>query len=97
MLSMIDIAGRYGLDQVVIEPTRIQGETENTLDLLFTNNPTLVNRVKIMSSLGLADHETVFTEISAIPRLNDKSARTIRKYTKADWTKIKNDMNKFTQ
>ncbi len=81
---MIDIAGRHGLDQEVTEPTRIQGETENTLEILFTNIPTLINRVEIMPSLNLADDETVFQKISAVPRLNTKSARTIRKYTKMD-------------
>ncbi len=86
---MIDIASRHGFDQVVIEPTRIQGETENTLDLLFTNNPTLVNQVEIMPSLSLADNKTVLTEISAVPRLNDKSARTIRTYTKNGLVKDK--------
>ncbi len=49
-----------------------------------------------MPSLSLPDHETVFMEMSAVPRLNDKSARIIRMYTKMDLSKIKNDMNKFT-
>ncbi len=96
-LLMIDIAGRHELVQVVTEPTRPQGEKENTLDFLFTNNPILIHWVDIMPFLRLADHETVFMEISTVPRLNDISARTIRKYTKTDWSKNKNDMNKFTQ
>ncbi len=42
-LSMIDIAGRHGLDQVVTEPKKIQGETENTEPTFHKNNPTLIN------------------------------------------------------
>ena len=44
------------LDQLVIEPTRITEDTENALDLFFSNNHTLVNKVQVIP--GISDHET---------------------------------------
>ncbi len=42
-LAILNSAQKHGLEQVVMEPTCIQGEMENILDLYLTNNPKLVN------------------------------------------------------
>ncbi len=67
-----------------MELTRIQRETENILDLHFTNNPTLVNRVEVMPPMGSADHDTVFIENSTKPRVNEKPPKLVKQYKKAD-------------
>ena len=48
-----------------MEPIRITETTSNSLDLFFTSNKTLINKVKIL--LGISDHETVFIESSLRP------------------------------
>ena len=50
------------LDQVVQEPTRVTETTANVLDLFFTKNSTLTNKVEVIP--GISDHEAVFIESS---------------------------------
>ena len=45
-----------------MEPTRITETTSNTLDLFYTSNKTLINKVEIL--LGITDYEAVFIESS---------------------------------
>ena len=51
--QLLDIIGEHYLTQVVDIPTR----NDKTLDLLFTNFPSPVNRVKGMPPIGKADHD----------------------------------------
>ena len=53
-----DIVGEHCLTQVVNIPTRL----DKTLDLLFTNVPNPVNRVKRMSLISKADPDLVYIE-----------------------------------
>ena len=56
--QLLDIIGEHCLTQVVNIPTR----NDKTLDLLFTNFPSHVNRVKGMPLIGKADHDIVYVE-----------------------------------
>ena len=49
------------LEQMVTLPTR----GHNILDLIFTSNPTLMDKISI--SPGLSDHDIVMAEINARP------------------------------
>ena len=57
--QLLKIAKDNYIEQMVIdiEPTRITEDTENVLELFFSNNSSLVNRVEIIP--GISDHETV--------------------------------------
>ena len=50
---LINISQHHGLSQMVTEPTRLN----NTLDLFFTNLPTLIQKVEVVP--GLSDHYAV--------------------------------------
>ena len=54
--QLLDVIGEHCLTQVVNIPTR----NDKTLDLLFTNAPSPVNRVKGMPPIGKADHDIVY-------------------------------------
>lgn len=43
---LLEIGNEHGLNQMVKEPTRRQGETRDILDMVFTNNENIVNNVK---------------------------------------------------
>ena len=55
---LLYIIGEHCLTQVVNTPKR----NDKTLDLLFTNVPFPVNRVKIMPPIDKADHDFVCVE-----------------------------------
>ena len=46
--QLLTVAGDNFLEQMVTEPTRITEDIENVLDLFFSNNPSLVNRVEVI-------------------------------------------------
>ena len=54
----LEIAQEHCLAQVVNIHTR----ADKTLDLLLTNSPSPVNRVKGMPPIGKADHDIVYVE-----------------------------------
>ena len=56
--QLLDIIGEHCLTQVVDIPMR----NDKTLDLLFTNFPSPMNRVKGMPLIGKADHDNVYVE-----------------------------------
>ena len=56
--QLLEIAKDHCLSQVVNIHTR----NDKTFDLLLTNSPSPVNRVKGMPPIGKADHDIVFVE-----------------------------------
>ena len=56
--QLLEIAKDHCLSQVVNIHTR----EDKTLDLLLTNSPSPVNRVKGMPPIGKADHDIVYVE-----------------------------------
>ena len=66
--------GEHCLTQVVDIPKR----NDKTLDLLFTNFQSPVNRVKGMPPIGKADHDIVYVEYDIkAKRLEQASRKTI--------------------
>ena len=78
------------LDQVVTEPTRITETSSNTLDLFFTSNQTLVNKVEVIP--GISDHEAVFIESSLRPMRFKTPPRKVFQYRKADNDAMKQEL-----
>ena len=64
-------------------------ETANTLDLVFTNNKTLINRVEVLP--GISDHE-VYAESSLRPAKVTTPPRQVFCYGKADYDSIKQEL-----
>ena len=72
--QLLDIIGEHCLTQVVNIPTR----NDKTLNLLCTNAPSPVNRVKGMPPIGKADHDIVYVEYDIkAKRINGHHARSI--------------------
>jgi hypothetical protein len=90
---LISMAQDNGLEQVVTEHTR----GGNILDLVFTNNPTLINNVQTMPPLSTsADHNTVFVDMNIKPQVCKQTPRKSYKYNKADWTSIRTEVVKLS-
>ena len=95
--QLINIAHDRFLQQLVIEPTRITGNSENILGLLFSNNSSLVSNVEVIP--GMYDHETVYVKASLRSHCNPVQPRKNVCYKKADQTitKEKEDLIKLHQ
>ena len=75
---------------MVSEPTRITEYTANILDLFFSNNQSLVNRVDIIP--GISDHEVVYVESSLRPSRAITPPRKVFCYNKADFESLKREL-----
>ena len=76
----------HGLSQMVTEPTRLN----NTLDLFFTNLPTLIQEVEVVP--GLSDHDAVIVQSKMRMSLAKQANRKIPLYSKANWQAIRADL-----
>ena len=76
--QLLDIANSNSLNQVVTKSTR----GENTLDLFFTNNDSLVNRVETLP--GMSDHDIVLVESEITPTRAPQPERKFLLYNKCN-------------
>ena len=71
--NFLDIMSDNNLTQVVKEPTYY----ENTLDLFFVNNPSIVHNSKVILGISMDGHHAVYAELdislSHEPRNLEKS------------------------
>lgn len=77
--EFISLVNDFSLQQMVTFPTRLN----NTLDLFFTSNPSLIKSVK--SVAGISDHDIVHITSDVKPRLNKQKPRTVHLFRKANW------------
>ena len=79
---LIDISVEHGLTQVHDQPTR----QENILDLVFTDNPSLVKHSQ--SIPGISDHAMVVTDSDVKSVYNKQKPRKVYLFSKANWNEI---------
>ena len=90
---LMEMANEYDLEQLVKEPTRIHGNTRNILDLVFTNNNTIVNNVKIIP--GISDHDIVFFTVNLAPKKKHLAKRKIYIRKRTDQEKLNQQLGSF--
>ena len=83
----------HSLEQMVTKPTR----GDRTLDLIFTNSPSSVNKVETMPPIGNADHDIVYAECSLTLKRKKKPTRKVYKYNKINWVNMNKDIIKITE
>ena len=88
--ALLYVTMEHGLPQVHDQPTR----DNNLLDLVFTNNPSIVKTSK--SIPGISDHAMVVTDIDIIPQHIKQKPRKIYIFSKANWDKIFDDMDQLS-
>ena len=87
--TLLNFCDDMALDQLVKEPTRHQ----NTLDLIFTSHPGLVQNTTV--GPGLADHDIVITDMHIKAKWIKKPKRNILLYHKADTVGLTANMEKY--
>ena len=90
---LINTVKNHSLFQIVDIPTR----KENTLDLFFTTNPSLVNRVTTVPPLTKeADHDVVFVDVNSRAAVPKQKPTTKLLYDKADWDTMRQEMTEYS-
>ena len=87
--QFVDLLDNLSITQLVTSPTR----GNNTLDLVITNNPSLVTACRVI--LGVSDHDAVLTELNIEPLRNKQTPRKKTLYKKADSEGLKKHISEF--
>ena len=88
---MIGCSEDLGLEQMVQCPTR----GDNTLDLLFTTHPSLVEKIKPLPPIGKSDHDIVLCDTDIRPTRSKSPRRKVILWKNADVNKIKTELQSF--
>ena len=59
---LVELIDNHDFSQLVHEPTRRQGETQNTLGLVLSNNKNIVRNVQVVP--GISDHDIVLFTVN---------------------------------
>ena len=89
--QLLEIAQEHCLAQVVNIHTR----EDTTLDLLLTNSPSPVNRVKGMPPIGKADHDIVYVEYDIKAEGIQQAPRKIYLYKRADMDGLRDHLARY--
>ena len=89
--QVLDIIGEHCLTQFVNIPPR----KDKTLDLLFTNSPSPVNRVKGMPPFGIADHDIVHVDNDIKAKRIKQASHKIYLYKRADMVCLSDHTTQF--
>ena len=89
--QLLEIAQEHCLAQVVYIHTR----EDKTLDLLLTNFPSPVNRVKWMPPIGKADHDIVYVEYDIKAKRIQQAPRKIYLYKRADRDGLRDHLARY--
>ena len=88
---MID---EHDLKQLVESPTRRQGNTQNILDLVSTNNARIVSGIEVVP--GISDHELVLFSVKISCRKKRNVKRKVYIKRKANCSRIKEMLIEFS-
>jgi hypothetical protein len=89
--ALLDITSEYGLTQIHDKPTR-EG---NMLDLVFTNNPSLIKTTG--NAPGISDHDIIITDSMIKPHYCKQLPQKRYIFSKANWEKIKTDFTEIAK
>jgi hypothetical protein len=81
--NLVDVTSGEFLTQTQTHPTR----GPNTLDLVFTSNPTLLKSTTIIP--GISDHDIVVSDFDTKPHTTPPAIRKRYKFHRAAWDKLK--------
>ena len=84
-----------GLFQHATSPTRFRGTQQSCLDLVFTNEDEMVDKVDELPPLGKSDHACQKWELSLGEIIFRNTEVPRRNFKRANWDNIKNDLREF--
>jgi len=94
----VDTIHQLALNQLVSQPTRFRPGTEpHLLDLLLTNEASMVESIEYCSGLGKSDHVCIKFTLNCFPtsQSNNKSQLFSYNFAKGDYARARNLINKF--
>ena len=88
-----NIESLYDMSQLITENTRVTQNTESTLDVILTTNPSLHKRSGVITKT-LSNHYMIFTELFVPKKVSQDKHNTVtfRNYSRFDDCEISGDI-----
>ena len=83
-LTLLEIASKYNLTQVVSEPTHSVGGRSSLIDHVYSSDPSLINSCCTTAPLGSSDHNSLSLSLAWTQPPVKKTRRTFWRYVAAD-------------
>lgn len=93
--EFITFCSDFNLDQIVTSPTRVTSSSSSLLDLVLTTHPHTISSISYLP--GLSDHSVLHFTVHASKGSTLSTVKTIRDYSKADFTSINRDLCLFLE
>ena len=88
--AVLDMSIDFNLSQVHDKPTR----EDNMLDLIFTNNPSLIKSTS--NAPGISDHDIVVADSDTRPQYAKQKPRRCLIFSKANWDDLKTTISNIS-
>ena len=94
-LTLLEIASKYNLTQVVSEPTRSVGGRSSLIDHVYSSDPSLINSCCTTAPLGSSDHNSLSLSLAWTQPPVKKTCRTFWRHVAADPAAICSDLEQL--
>ena len=92
LLTLLEIASKYNLNQVVSEPTRSVGGRSSLIDHVYSSDPSLIDSCCTTAALRSSDHNSLSLSLPWTQPPVKKTRRTFWIYVAADPAAICSDL-----
>ena len=86
---LIRLTSEHDLTQTVKQPTRTTEESRSLIDLVFTNQPTMISGVTVKP--GISDHDAITACVYLKPKYARHQPRKLFLYDKANYQGMNTD------
>ena len=86
--TLVQVSEDLGLEQVISCKTR----GDNTLDLLFSSNPSLIEKIRSLPPIGKADHDVILVDAAMEPVRSKHQRREIFLWKRANMDAIRDEI-----
>ena len=87
-LDLLSTLSGFGLCHLPTDHTRISPTSASTIDLLFTNDPALVEHLRVMPGLGTSDHCSLFCSLAIRKPRQHTITRRVWLYQRANFDNL---------
>ena len=94
--SFLETVEHLGWFQHARAPTRFRGEQSSCLDLIFTNEESMVEEVLELPPIGKSDHVCQKWQLTVKEAMFRNTTRTRPNYQRANWNNIRRDIKNFS-
>ena len=93
--AFLNLIEDLSLNQHATNPTRFRGEQRSCLDLVFTNEESMVDEIRELPPIGKSDHVCQKWDLLVGEVIFRNTAVLRRNFKRADWNSIKSDVKDF--